>query len=51
MTFISSVVVDDISLTKSNEIADPMNDCFCSVREKNSGNTQITENPILKVII
>ena len=47
-TYKSSVVIDDTRLIKSDEIADSMNDHFCSIGEKLSSNIPSTENPLLK---
>ena len=46
-TRISSLAVDDTSLTINNEIADAMNDSFCSIGEKLSSNIPSIENPFL----
>ena len=47
-TKISAVVVEDTCLTKNNEIADSMNDYFCSIGEKLSSNIPSTENLLFK---
>ena len=46
-TNISSLTVEDKSITNNNEIADTTNDFFCNIGEKLSSNIPDTVNPLM----